>query len=441
MGLFKLISLYRTLEKHLYHFSVEEIRLYQQEQVLDLVRYAKENSPFYHDSYHGLPLKNLEDFRHLPTINKAKMMKYFDTINTADLKKEEVMEYALDKELNKDYLGYYRDRYVVGLSSGTSGNKGLYVTPKALTTQLPAAFLSRGGVRISDLPARILFMLRVFSQGFSDINAPFLKLKYLHTMTPVKEIVQTLKKQRINILMAPPSLLRVLLPFAEEIHGLKKIITYAEVLEKEEKARFALAFHCPVLEIYQASEGQVGSPCKKGQLHINEDMIYVELYDEKGEPVQDTKTPIQRMIVTNLVNRVQPLIRYEMNDLIALGEPCSCGSHFRVIDHIIGRHDDVLLLTDEEGNERSVFPDLVSRWIMTTSDAIREYRVFHKQRTNNLKIEVELLGEATDLEEKLTKRLHDEFHFYNIEINVEVVYAHIALSEGNLKFKRFIVTP
>lgn len=441
MGLFKLISLYRTLEKHLYHFSVEEIKRYQEKEVLDLVRFAKENSPFYHDFYQGLPLENLEDFRHLPTINKAIMMKFFDTINTADLKKDEVMEYAVEKELNKDYLGYYRDRYVVGLSSGTSGNKGLYVTPKALTTQLPAAFLSRGGVRLSDLPARILFMLRVFSQGFNDINAPFLKLKYLHTMTPVKEIVQTLKKQRINILMAPPSLLRVLLPYAEEIHGLKKVITYAEVLEKEEKARFAAAFRCPVLEIYQASEGQMGSPCKKGQLHINEDMIYVELYDEKGAPVQDAKTPVHRMIVTNLVNRVQPLIRYEMNDLIALGEACPCGSHFRVIDHIIGRHDDVLLLTNEDGVERSVFPDLVSRWIMTTSDAIREYRVFHKQHTNNLKIEVELLGEEPDLEEKLAKRLHDEFHFYDIEINVEVVYAHIALSEGNLKFKRFIVTP
>jgi len=440
MGIFKLISLYKTLERHLYHFSNEEIRLYQEEEVLRLVRFAKEKSPFYRDLYQGLPLENLEDFRHLPTINKSTMMKYFDTINTADLKKEDVMAYALEKELNKDYLGYYQDKFVVGLSSGTSGNKGLYVTPKELTTQLPAAFLSRGGVRTSDLPARILFMLRVFSQGFSDINAPFLKLKYLHTMTPVADIVLAIKKQRINILMAPPSLLRVLLPFASEIHGLKKVITYAEVLEKEEKERFALAFHCPVLEIYQASEGQLGSPCKNGQLHINEDMIYVELYDEKGNLVHDTKTPIHRMIVTNLVNQVQPLIRYEMNDLIALGEPCSCGSSFRVIDHIIGRHDDVLLLKDKKGLERSVFPDLVSRWIMTTSDAIREYRVFHKQHTNDLKIEVESLNQAIDLKDKLIKRLHDEFLFYGIEINVEVVYGKIALAEGNLKFKRFIVT-
>ena len=48
----------------------------------------------------------------------------------------------LIKEINKDYLGYYKDNFVVGLSSGTSGNKGLFITPKEMTKRLPGTFLS-----------------------------------------------------------------------------------------------------------------------------------------------------------------------------------------------------------------------------------------------------------------------------------------------------------
>jgi phenylacetate-coenzyme A ligase PaaK-like adenylate-forming protein len=48
-------------------------------------------------------------------------------------------------------------------------------------------------------------------------------------------------------------------------------------LEPETKALLAGAFQAPVVEIYQASEGQIASPCRCGKLHINEDLVYVEL--------------------------------------------------------------------------------------------------------------------------------------------------------------------
>jgi phenylacetate-coenzyme A ligase PaaK-like adenylate-forming protein len=69
------------------------------------------------------------------------------------------------------------------------------------------------------------------------------------------------------------------------------------------------------------------------------------------------------MIVTNLVNRVQPLIRYEMNDIVELGEPCPCGSHFRVISRSSAGMMMSWSCADARWVEAALFPDLVSRWI------------------------------------------------------------------------------
>ena len=108
----------------------------------------------------------------ISVLDKQITMVNFSDLNTVCLDKDTLKEYSDEKESQKYYLGYYYDEYVIGLSSGTSGNKGLFITPKALSKRLPGVFMARGGVSFCDLPLRILVCLRVFSQGFNDINAP-----------------------------------------------------------------------------------------------------------------------------------------------------------------------------------------------------------------------------------------------------------------------------
>lgn len=436
MSLWGSIALYRSLNRHFYRWNLKQIEEYQTIQLMKMIELVRNKSPFYRDLYHDYSCDTLHEFAKLPTIQKAIMMSEFDRINTVGLIKNDCMEYAVKKELAKDYLGYYQDNYVVGLSSGTSGNKGLYITPKAMTKRIPALFLARGGLFLSDLPVRILFLLRVFSQGFDDINAPLIKLDYLSTMTPVQEILDKANRDKINILMAPPSLLRELLPRAKELPKFKRIITYAEVLEKEEKQRFIAAFQTEVVEIYQASEGQIASPCKCGNLHINEDLVYVELYDEAGNVVNESGKLATKMLVTNLINEAQPLIRYEMNDLIVLGDPCPCGSAFRRIDHIVGRNDDVFRLKNDSGEWIPVYPDLISRWIITSSDSIREF-----QATQSLDGTIHLVVDApksSETEVALRNRFSQELAFFGIHTNLEITFSSIEKPSGNRKMKRFV---
>ena len=244
--------------------------------------------------------------------------------------------------------------------------------------------------------------------------------------------------------MAPPSFIRLLLPQA---HGIKKkpeiILTYAEVLTPEEKEIFKGKFGCPVIEIYQASEGQLASTCRRGNLHINEDLVYIELYDAQGREVNDAATIPSKMIVTNLVNRAQPLIRYEMNDLVRLGEKCPCGSNFRVVKQIIGRSDDILYFSGGregagEGEIIHIFPDVFARWVITQNPNIREFRVVNN-KINQVTVTIDLFREEPEAGADLKARLLAELSGYRVPApEIEVVCAPISLPVDKNKYKRFL---
>jgi len=364
---------FATLRWRFAHLRGHRLRRFQERALRRLVHRAIVGSAFYRELYAGL---KPDDFASLPWINKAVMMREFDRLNTAGISLDEAMSFALAAERDKRYLGYFRDRYVVGLSSGTSGSRGLYLTDRAISSRLPFAFLARSGMPWRLLPFRIAFLLRVFNQGFADINGPLISLRYLPTMLPLDQAIQRINEMKANILMAPPSMLRLLARHRDRISSpIGIVVSYAEVLEEDEHRKLERAFGTRVVEIYQASEGLIACPCREGRLHINEDLMYVELLDEAGRELTAIDTPCTHMLVTNLYNEVQPLIRYELNDLVCLGPPCPCGSGFRVVAKVIGRDDDVLYFHRSDGTMGHVFPDVLSRWIITASDRIDEYVV------------------------------------------------------------------
>lgn len=436
INLIRAIRDYLKLNKHQKKSSKQHLQHYQLKELKKLIDYAKEHSPYYQETLKNLPLETLDDYRSFPIINKVIMMENFSELNTENIQREDAMQFAVEKEKNKDYLGYYQNQFVLGLSSGTSGNKGLFITPKSLTKRLPAVFLARSGLSLRDLPYRILFLLRVFSQGFDDINAPFIKLNYLSTMTPPQTIIDTLNKNNTNILMAPPSLLNQLVPHVKDITvNLKKIITYAEVLTFEDKEKFKRLFKTNVIEIYQASEGQIASPCKEGNLHINEDLVYIELFDKNDQRIEKPHIIGHKMILTNLINRSQPLIRYEMNDMVVLDEPCKCGSSFRTIKKILGRDDDILYFYDHNNKVQVVYPDLFARWIITESDQIREFQVT-QDTIGELRIIIDTLNDYNS--DQLKARVLNELSHFNLSAKVSIKKAPIPLPKDKNKFKRFI---
>jgi phenylacetate-CoA ligase len=122
-----------------------------------------------------------------------------------------------------------------------------------------------------------------------------------------------------------------------------------EQLVDATRARIARAFDCRVREGYGASEClSIAWDCSHGALHVNSDWVVLEPIDRAGEPVAPG-TASHSVLLTNLANRVQPMIRYDLGDSVTIGAVrCACGSPFPTL-RIEGRRDDVLEFDGRDG--------------------------------------------------------------------------------------------
>jgi phenylacetate-coenzyme A ligase PaaK-like adenylate-forming protein len=62
------------------------------------------------------------------------------------------------------------------------------------------------------------------------------------------------------------------------------------------------------------------------------------------------------VLLTNLANRVQPIIRYDLGDSVVVNPgPCACGSPLPAIE-VEGRHDDILAMAAPDGRIVRLLP-------------------------------------------------------------------------------------
>src|SRR5205823_2238413 len=87
------------------------------------VAYTSQHAPFYREHWYGA---DPHDWRILPTVDKRLMMSHFDTFNTRGIKHDDAMNIAIQAERSRDFRPVLKG-LTVGLSSGTSGHRGLFL--------------------------------------------------------------------------------------------------------------------------------------------------------------------------------------------------------------------------------------------------------------------------------------------------------------------------
>jgi putative adenylate-forming enzyme len=186
---------------------------------------------------------------------------------------------------------------------------------------------------------------------------------------------ERLRALQPTLLAAPPAVLVALarLPGAAAIMAPPALVlSVADVLDAAERAEIEAAFGTRVGQLYQATEGFLAATCPQGALHWNEDNILVQ------KAWLDESRTHYYPVITDFRRTTQPMIRYQMDDIIAEPEhpACPCGSVFGVLGAIAGRKDDVLQLAALEGGKSiAIFPDFVRRAIVLAAPAGVEYRV------------------------------------------------------------------
>jgi phenylacetate-coenzyme A ligase PaaK-like adenylate-forming protein len=169
----------------------------------------------------------------------------------------------------------------------------------------------------------------------------------LPVTAPVTELCAMLERLDPAAIASYPTTLRVLA--AEQLAGRVRLSpsvlwSGGEWCSPAVRSAVQRAFGCPILDDYGASEFMnIAHQCREGALHVNADWVLLEPVDEKLRPVPPGTTSAS-VLLTNLANRVQPLIRYDLGDSVTFSpRPCACGSPFPAIQ-VEGRRDDILSL-------------------------------------------------------------------------------------------------
>jgi phenylacetate-coenzyme A ligase PaaK-like adenylate-forming protein len=160
---------------------------------------------------------------------------------------------------------------------------------------------------------------------------------------PIEDTVARLNEYQPEFVTGYTSSLEALA--REQRHGrlhlgsLRGLTNTSEPLAPDARALIEKAFGVRVSDCYLMAEClalTTGCPYSGGA-HVNSDLAMLEVVDDEYRPVPDG-VPGAKVLVTNLYNFVQPLIRYEVGDVVTMSpSPCPCGSPLPLVASVGGR--------------------------------------------------------------------------------------------------------
>jgi putative adenylate-forming enzyme len=343
-----------------------EIERIAQRGLQDLQQFAARRSPFY-ERYAGAPLHEW------PIMNKPTWMGEFDRINTVGAKLDDLLPLALRAESTRDFSRSWRG-HTVGLSSGTSGHRGLFLVSPRERVQWAATLVARMLPYGLLSHERVAFVFRAGSPLYESIGTLGVQFRFFDQANPWQELATKVCLFRPTILVAQPQVLRLLTAAPDSLRP-RRVVSVAEVLDELDRAQLEHRFGTQVEQIYQATEGLLGTTCESGTIHLNEPYLIVE------PDWLDRNRSRFIPIITDLWRRTQPVIRYRLNDILRTrSAPCPCGRAALAIEAIEGRSDDLLWLRDRSGAQVPVFSDLLTRVVMQRVPALQEYEIVEADR-------------------------------------------------------------
>lgn len=334
------------------HWPADRLAAHQRDQLRVLLRHAIDRSPF-HARRLG-PIVDpdrveLSDLTRLPTMTKSGMMAAFDEVVTdRRLSRARVEHHLTDASSEPTLL---LDEYVCLASGGSSGLRGLFVQRLGEFADFAASIMrpaiarqiAAGSTGEALTIGAVMAASPVHGSGFgaATLSGPVRFVPVPATL-PVAEAVDRLNAIQPLALMGYPTRLARL--GREQMAGRlaiapRSVTVTSEQLTGADRATITAAFGVPVMNTFASTEGLVGHGDPGGSvLTFATDMCIVELVDAENRPLADG-TPSARVLVTNLHNLTQPLIRYELTDRF-VGYPALPGNGYLRAE-VEGRADDV----------------------------------------------------------------------------------------------------
>ena len=326
--------------------SREERLKKQKERLVELVTYARENSPYFKELYKDIP----EDFslEDLPETNKGDLLANYDRcVTDPELTLEKIRAYlARDPEDDSLLLG----KYTALQTSGSTGNPFPMARDSyhnSIHGVLVASRLMGCAPKgLLDLTKHKMAFILHLSPSASSYGG-YLRTKRAHpneqdnliaysVLESEESLVEKLNAFQPEVIGGyPPSL--VLLAEAKAAGKLdvpvKLFSSSAELLTDENYHRIHEVFGCPILNNYCSTEGgEVAMTHEGPELYINEDFVIVEPVDKDHKVIRNGEEFSSGILITDLTNYVQPIIRYYMNDSVRIRKSPRADYDFPVLE-------------------------------------------------------------------------------------------------------------
>lgn len=357
------------------------IRLRQETRLAELIRFARANSPYYARKYSHLP-KTETSLQQIPPVTKKELMAHFNEwVTYPEITLDSVREFVSQPSL----IGHlYLDRYLVSTTSGSTGEPGIFIQDHHSDSTMKALMAIRGTTKLTWRDIR-----KVIAKGGRNaaicstaerlrLKRPASgKIKTFSIQSPLPALVEGLNAYQPAIMGGYATAMEVL---AEEQKAGRlhvepvAILLGGEKLYPHVRSTLEFVFQAPVLDLYGGTEATALTfECEEGHLHVNTDWVIFEPIDEFYQPVPPG-TQSHSVLITNLANKVQPLIRYELTDRVTLSpEPCACGRPFPVVQ-VEGRTNDILKFSAANGELVSILP-LGLKGVVEEIAAVRRFQL------------------------------------------------------------------
>lgn len=239
-----------------------------------------------------------------------------------------------------------------GFTSGTTGVPLRFWTDRrsdGLRLASRSIFDEWIGLPFGSRTARII----LYPNRFSRVLANELQIPHgAVTSKTAPEVLERILCFRPECIASPPYALALLAEAKPKIQArswktLCSMVSTGDDLLRSQRTLIERSFECRLYNRYGLREisGYIAQECEAQQgLHINVEHVMLEIVDRGGVVVQGKPG---RIIITDLHNRVMPLIRYDTGDIgILSNNPCTCGITWPLLQVIQGRQRDYVALKD-----------------------------------------------------------------------------------------------
>jgi phenylacetate-CoA ligase len=382
-----------------------DLLAHQVERVRALLTHAVNRSPYYREALGADAAER--PLAKLPTLSKATLMAEFDRVVTDPrLRLADLRSHLAGEDPSQSFVGAFR----VATTSGTTGRRSIvaFSNEEAAVWRAASArpmmrmgiqFGSRFAALGSPSPVHVTRQVLV---------PPGVPAPPVSAATPISELVAALNAQQPEVLVGAVGIWRALAE--EQLAGRLRIAPRSaffssEALTADVRRRVRDAWGIEPVSGYAATEAPTiaASSPEHPELEIAEDVVVIEIVDENGIAVPPGQ-PGAKVLLTNLINYAQPLIRYELTDSIVESPmPNPAGRPWRCLLSVDGRTADILHFPGLDRATVAVHPSVLGSAVAPLAE-VDEYAFVHD--TQGLHAQVVLAqGAADDVGERLHRAL------------------------------------